>query len=137
MTDGRYIDFDKFQSETSEQPVKLRFRGKVYDLAPELPAALALEVQRAMPETGGRFQVNADQVERWSRLLFGQYYKEIVEESGIGVQALTNLISAVIGEYGADPAPKRAARRDRAKRPRSTSSKTGRGSKPTSSANTG
>lgn len=136
-TDGRFVDFDKFSAESSGEPVRLRFRGKVYDLNPELPAALALDIQRAMPGDGQPFQVSADQIEMWSRGIFREHYTEIVEESGIGVQSLANLISAVVVQYGADePAPNREARRHPGKKPTSTSSPTGRSSKRTSSVST-
>lgn len=139
---GKVIDFDRWRAEraqsvgeeTPDAPV-FRIGGKEYPLPVEPPATVALDVIRlkdTMEDADASVPLEA--LYRIGNSLFGaDTFRAICDENGIGAAELGDMILMAVGVWqnkvsDEDAVPNRRTRRAR----RSTSSRTGRSSKPTS-----
>lgn len=131
----RVLDFDAFRSEKKEEPLVLKLGGKTYDLPPSMPASLAVDIVRMHAEgldDSELIKQDPAALHRLGAEMFGgsEVFSRVLTDGAVTLTELPDLLLQVLQMY-AGPVPNRAARRQTGRRA-STSSKTGRSSKPTS-----
>jgi hypothetical protein len=113
-TDGRVIDFDAFRNEQRGKPVELRIGDKTYELPPDLPATVALDVIRMQRDAGPEGEVTPMALVAIGEGLFGSAdkFREIVQEHGLSTTEMGALIRETLGAYNqAVTPPNRETRR--------------------------
>jgi hypothetical protein len=116
---SKLIDFDAFRAEQAAEPVRLLIGGVEYELAPALPASLALDVVRMQSELGAGAELRPEQIEPIARGLFGdELFATLMAEHRLTIDELPTLVRLAFEAYnaGAVPAPNRVTRRASSKR---------------------
>ena len=119
---ARVIDFDAFRAEqaakngTGEEHPTIIVGGRVYDLPPDLPATIAVEVIRLQKTEGAQANVDPQMLLDIGNALFGEStFREILDAERMGVKDMGSLITQAFKAYdpseGKDAAPNRATRR--------------------------
>lgn len=119
---SKIIDFDAFRKEQDKKPVILRIGGKDYNLSPELPAAVALDIVRMQREHGADEDVPPEKIEELGVSLIGEQFHSILREHNVGLEEMAWLVQQALRVYNQEmPGPNRQTRRSQSKRPRSRS----------------
>jgi hypothetical protein len=116
---SRLIDFDAFRAEQAAEPVRLLIGGVEYELAPGIPANLALDTVRMQSDLGAGASLRPEQIEPIARGLFGdELFEKLLTEQRLTIDELPALVRMAFEAYNATavPAPKRATRRASTKR---------------------
>jgi len=138
----RVVDFDAFRRARDAnagevEPVVFRLGGTDYHLPPEPPATVVLDALRLEETLKDRSRIVPLKALRdMGYALFGEkQFRKMLEDNGVGAAEMGDLILEAFKAWPdllEEAPPNREARR----RAGSTSSKTGRSSKPTSGAST-
>ena len=129
----RYIDFDAALAEAEETPVVVRYLGRDWTLYASLPAKPVLRLLRMEAEGEGGCEPSLSETVACLSEMVPADVLEAWLDGGMSVDAMTQLLQAVIAAYktGGDEAGEAA--RPKTGQP---SSGTGGRSKPTSGAST-
>jgi len=108
---SKTVDFDAFRAEQHNEPVTVKIGGVLYDIAPALPADIALDVLR----------INEDKTTSPSELihigeaLFGgeEPFRKVLRDGQVTLDELGPLLEQVLRVYtdkmSSDPNPKAQA----------------------------
>lgn len=133
MADKRFIDFDAALAEAEEQPVVVRYLGQDWTLYASLPAKPVLRLLQMEAEgEGGREPSLSETVACLSEMVPADVLEAWLD-GGMSVDAMTQLLQAVIAAYKAGGEETGEAARPKTGQP---SSATGGHSKRTSGAST-
>lgn len=134
---SRTIDYDAFrieQAPSDAPPPVIKIGGVEYPLAPSIPAIVATDLLRIEAMDGPDMLLTSDAITTMGTALFGAAWRTLLIKHQIALAEVPDLIRAALGAYADDPKAK-ASRTSQTAESSSGSSKRGRGSKPTSSAN--
>jgi len=133
MADKRFIDFDAALAEAEETPVVVRYLGRDWTLYASLPAKPVLRLLQMEAEgEGGREPSLSETVACLSEMVPADVLEAWLD-GGMSVDAMTQLLQAVIAAYKAGGEETGEAARPKTGQP---SSATGGRSKRTSGAST-
>ena len=133
MADKRFIDFDAALAEAEETPVVVRYLGRDWTLYASLPAKPVLRLLQMEAEgEGGREPSLSETVACLSEMVPADVLEAWLD-GGMSVDAMTQLLQAVIAAYKAGGEETGEAARPKTGQP---SSATGGRSKRTSAAST-
>ena len=133
MADKRFIDFDAALAEAEEQPVVVRYLGQDWTLYASLPAKPVLRLLQMEAEgEGGREPSLSETVACLSEMVPADVLEAWLD-GGMSVDAMTQLLQAVIAAYKAGGEETGEAARPKTGQP---SSATGGRSKRTTAAST-
>jgi hypothetical protein len=101
------LDFDAFRAERKREPVMIRIGGKVYSLAPALPAALALDVVRLSKEQDAGDDVKPEDLINVGSSLFGseEKFREMLVEGEVALDEIADIVKMLLEAYTAEVAP--------------------------------
>lgn len=142
---GKVIDFDAWRRERDAklgkdvEPTIFVIGGKEYVMPLEPPATVALDIIRLKETKGDDAMVPFTSINRIGIAMFGseETWKQILDENNVGASEMADLVLQAFAAWGdieieeGEARPNRETRRAKP----STSSKTGRSSKPTSRGN--
>lgn len=133
---SKVVDFDQFRAEQNGEPVVIKLGGREWNLPPSPAAELALDVIRW--QSDNLDVVPPDKLMDLARgLLTAELLEFALHEQKLTLDELWTLLNMVSEIYTqAASGPNRETRRAAKRRSRSTSSKRGASSRPTSSAST-
>lgn len=135
----RTVDFDAFRAERVEEPVIFIIGGQRYELPPSLPAAIAVDVIRLRAAQGDDAEIPLDVLQTFGQAMFGkELWQKVLDEHRVTMSEMPALLEKVLEVYTEETpkAPETQDSNSQTERSSSVSSRTGRGSKPTSSAST-
>jgi hypothetical protein len=136
MTEDNVFDFDAFRQEQEAKQLDFKINGKLYKMAPTLPAAMVLKIVRMRHTLGEDAEVTLEVFDEFGRSVFGtEEWQSLLRENQIGFMEMPRLIEGVIRAY----APKGVTIPDltsETDESSSASSNPGPGSSPTSEEST-
>jgi hypothetical protein len=110
MMTSRHKDFDAFFAEVDTEPVCFDFKGRKYELPPELPASVALRAL-ALKGREAEEEVGESELVSLATDVLGQATLEGILADNVSVGQLGEIIKWVLAQYagsgeaeaGADP----------------------------------
>lgn len=130
----RYIDFDAALAESQREPVVVRYLARDWELYPALPAKPVLRLLRMQADGEGDKKVSAAETLACLSEIVPAGVLEAWLEGGMTVDEMAELLQAVMTAYSNTGESSGEAQRPVAGQ--TTSSGTGKRSKPTSRAST-
>ncbi|MDD3920952.1 MAG: hypothetical protein PHO41_07275 [Eubacteriales bacterium] len=102
---SKYRDFDAFWAEKNREPITFTACGKKYNLPPEVPASLMLQVMRLQQNEGNQASVSFEAIEELLTGMLGEKQYKSLLSSGIGMAQLTDVLDWIMVAYnGAEDA---------------------------------
>lgn len=89
-------DFDEAVKEEEKEPVSVKVMGRVYELAPQLPARVVLKQIKLMDESGG---IGTADLPEWLGSLVGEDNLKQMLEDGASWQQLENVTMKLLIHY--------------------------------------
>jgi len=100
----RYRDFDAWEAERKQEPLRFRFHGQEFDLPPSLPAIIPIRAMRLQKQVGADGDVPEGELMELALSLFGEEQLERLLETGVGMDTLGEIVQWAVAEYGAGAA---------------------------------
>lgn len=134
----RTIDFDIFRAEQKDEGIDFIIGGEHYALPASLPASVAVDTIRMKAQMDDDDEVAIESLDSFGRSVFGPtVWEALLTKHRITINELEPLISRVMEAYTEGPKEETEDQTSATEPSSSTSSKTGPGSRPTSSGSTG
>jgi hypothetical protein len=110
--ESRTIDFDAFWAEKERQPIKVKVKGKWYDLPPTLPAGVVVKVCRIK-----RAQEAGEKVEDAAMVdlaisIIGREQLDSMCEDGLDSEEMGDMVRQLTAVYRGAPLPQAASAGD-------------------------
>jgi len=96
---GRFRDFDAWEAERKGEPLRFRVRGKTFELPPALPALIPIRAMRLQKQYGSQAEIPQHEMLDLALALFGEEQLEDLLATGIGMDALAEIVSWAVEEY--------------------------------------
>jgi len=93
------IDYDAFRREFDEEPIEFKIGGISYDMAPSLPATIAIDVL-ALQNQDEDADVPLELLETVGAACFGpDVWKELLTVNKVPMTEIPDLVQAMISAY--------------------------------------
>ena len=99
----RVVDYDQFRRERDPEivdPPVFKIGGVEYEMAPTLPASLAIDVMAAQGSLGDDAEVPVELITQVGGSVFGdELWREILRKNKIGMEELGPVVMAILQVY--------------------------------------
>ncbi len=104
MTDTKFIDFDAFRAEQTDDPVQFRIGGVTYELSSTLPASIAVDVIRMKSEMDDEDEVDPVKLMSFCGAVFGtELWAKVLDTHRLTLEEMPKLLEMILEAYTSAP----------------------------------
>lgn len=94
------IDYDAFRREVEQEPIGFKIGGVTYDMAPSLPAAIAIQVLALQESKDSNDDVPLDLLQSVGASCFGaDVWVELLTVNNVTIEEIPDLVQAMLSAY--------------------------------------